>query len=77
MGIKRASADVGLMFIAYDFRRIGNILTRDRLMEYLRILVLLVFGKKDHSGLKKSLFRKSFLGIPVWEGNIAGSQVPA
>ncbi len=40
-GIKRASADVGLMFIAYNLRRIGNILTRDLLKEYLRILVSL------------------------------------
>jgi transposase len=38
-GIERASSDVGFMFIAYNLRRIGNILTRDRLMEYLRILL--------------------------------------
>jgi len=37
-GMSRASSDVGFMFIAYNLRRIGNILTRDRLMEYLRIL---------------------------------------
>jgi transposase len=46
-GIKRASADVGFMFIAYNLRRIGNILTSDRLREYLRILLslfLLVFN---------------------------------
>jgi len=39
-GINRASSDVGLMLIAYNLRRIVNILTRDRLKEYLRILVL-------------------------------------
>jgi len=38
-GIKRASSDVGFMFIAYNFRRIVNILTADRLKEYLRILI--------------------------------------
>jgi hypothetical protein len=38
-GINRASADVGFMFIAYNLRRIGNILTRDLLKEYLRILI--------------------------------------
>jgi len=38
-GIGRASSDVGFMFIAYNLRRIGNILTRDRLKEYLRILL--------------------------------------
>ena len=37
-GISRASADVGLMFIAYNLRRIGNILTMNVLKEYLRIL---------------------------------------
>ena len=40
-GMNRASSDVGLMFIAYNLRRIGNILSRDRLMEYLRILLSL------------------------------------
>jgi hypothetical protein len=37
-GMERASADVGFMFIAYNLRRIVNILTLDRLKEYLRIL---------------------------------------
>lgn len=37
-GIDRASSDVGFMFIAYNLRRIANILTRDVLKEYLRIL---------------------------------------
>jgi len=32
-GISRASSDVGFMFIAYNLRHIGNILTRDRFME--------------------------------------------
>ncbi len=38
-GIGRASSDVGFMLIAYNLKRIGNILTRDVLKEYLRILV--------------------------------------
>lgn len=38
-GMSRASSDVGLMFIAYNLRRIGNILTKDVLKEYLRILI--------------------------------------
>ena len=42
-GMSRASADVGFIFIAYNLRRIGNILTKDRLMEYLRILLSLFF----------------------------------
>jgi transposase len=40
-GKARASADVGLMFIAYNFRRIGNILTLKVLKEYLGMLVSL------------------------------------
>jgi hypothetical protein len=46
-GMSRASSDVGFMFIAYNLRRIGNILTHDRLKEYLMILLssfLLVFN---------------------------------
>ena len=39
-GISRASSDVGFMFIAYNLRRIGNILTSNVLKEYLRMLVL-------------------------------------
>ncbi len=41
MGMKRTGTDVGFMLIAYNLRRIGNILTQDRLKEYLRILVLM------------------------------------
>jgi transposase len=37
-GMERASSDVGLMLIAYNLRRIVNILTPDRLKEYLEIL---------------------------------------
>ena len=40
-GISRANADVGFMFIAYNLRRIGNILTGDLLKEYLRMFVSL------------------------------------
>lgn len=37
-GMKRASSDVGLIFIAYNLRRIVNILTRDQLRKYLSLL---------------------------------------
>jgi transposase len=40
-GIARAGSDVGFMFIAYNLRRIGNILTMNVLKEYLRILASL------------------------------------
>ena len=40
-GIHRASADVGLMFIAYNLRRISNIIEKNVLMQYLGVLALL------------------------------------
>jgi len=76
-GMNRASSDVGLMFIAYNLRRIGNILTRDRLMEYLRILVLMFLSKIHLSGLKNSLFRTTFFWLFVWDRKFPSSLVPA
>ena len=55
-GMGRASSDVGFMFIAYNLRRIGNILTRDRLREYLRILVLLFLSKNSPPQVTKQPF---------------------
>jgi transposase len=67
-GITRATADVGFMFIAYNLRRIGNILTKDRLREYLKILALLFFRKRDLQCRRISLFRtKSFLSSVLKE----------
>ena len=43
-GIKRASADAGLMFVAYNIRRIMNILGKDELKKYLEVLILLVLS---------------------------------
>jgi len=40
--IKRAEADVGLMFVAYNLRRIMNIIDKDLLKAYLRTLVLTI-----------------------------------
>jgi hypothetical protein len=63
-GIDRAGSDVGFMFIAYNLRRIGNILTRDVLKEYLRILVplfLAFFGL--NRGISRSCEIKLFPGI--------------
>ena len=76
-GIKRAGADVGFMLISYNLRRIGNILTSDRLREYLRILVLLFLGKKDHPRLKKSPLKPSFFRVPVWAVKYEWALVPA
>jgi hypothetical protein len=66
-GMARASADVGFMFIAYNLRRIGNILTRDLLKEYLRILVsqfLTIFDllRGILNQYKRSVFIEKVLG---------------
>ena len=46
-GVARASSDVGFMFIAYNLRRIANIVTPKVLKEYLRILVSLFLAISD------------------------------
>jgi hypothetical protein len=72
-GIERASADVGFMFIAYNLRRIGNILTSDRLKEYLRILVLMFLNKIHLSRLKDSFLEILFFRLSVWDKKFPGS----
>jgi hypothetical protein len=47
-GMDRASSDVGFMFIAYNLRRIINILGQNLLREYLRILLRPFFVVWDH-----------------------------
>jgi transposase len=44
-GKERASSDVGFMFIAYNLRRLINILSIECIKEYLKALVLSFFGK--------------------------------
>ena len=43
-GKKRASSDVGLMFTAYNIRRLINIVGKNELKKYLEVLVLLVLA---------------------------------
>jgi len=43
-GIERASADVGFMFIAYNFRRLLNIIGKDAFRNYLTSIVLSFFA---------------------------------
>lgn len=59
--IQRASADVGFMMIAYNLRRLINILGKDVLKEYLQMLLntffhitgLIWLNKIDFKGIKK------------------------
>jgi hypothetical protein len=76
-GINRASADVGFMFIAYNLRRIGNILTMNRLKEYLRILVSMFLSKIHLSWLKNSHFKTTFFRLSDWDIKFPGSLVRA
>ena len=56
-GKQRASADVGFMFIAYNLRRIINIVGKNALKKYLEVLVLLVSGKYRPIRLKINLLK--------------------
>ena len=58
-GIQRASADVGLMFIAYNIRRIMNILGKDELKKYLKEVVLIFSAQIRHISLQTSLLETS------------------
>jgi transposase len=55
--MKRASADVGLIFVAYNLRRIMNILGQDKLKAYLKALSLVFSSIMAHF---KAVSRSSF-----------------
>ena len=69
-GIGRASSDVGFMLIAYNLRRIGNILTMKRLKKYLRILASLfltitAFFRRKISRLGTFLFQDIICPVQI------------
>jgi hypothetical protein len=76
-GMKRAGSDVGFMFIAYNLRRIGNILTREMLKEYLRTLVSLFFGEKALNGPKSRSFLTTFSRNRIWGWELTESLISA
>lgn len=57
-GKERASADVGLMFIAFNLRRIINILGQEALKKYLRMLVFQFIQIFDPIRLKIMSYRQ-------------------
>lgn len=59
--IEHASADVGLIFTAYNLRRIFNILNKNTLKAWLKSLIL--FLRRDMTHLKPFPNPKSFLRI--------------
>ena len=72
-GMNRASSDVGFMFIAYNLRRIGNILTMNVLKEHLRILASLFLSKTDLYRLIYRIFETTFLRLSGWGREFRGS----
>jgi hypothetical protein len=64
-GIKRASADAGFMFTAYNLRRIMNIVDKNLLTKFLQELVFLFLRKKASlkcfiAKMKHSFFKHYF-----------------
>ena len=59
-GKESASADVGFMFVAYNIRRMINILGRDELKKYLEVLVSLILNLIRQYKQKISLFQSSY-----------------
>jgi transposase len=53
-GIRRASADVGLMFVAYNLRRLMNIIDKNTFKKFLSELALLLTAKKTLSKAYKA-----------------------
>ena len=58
-GIDKAAADVGLMFTAYNFKRLINIIGKQTLTEYLRMLVSLFLTLKRLLTTKTKRFKTS------------------
>jgi transposase len=56
---QRAGGDVGLMFIAYNLRRMINILGKEALDKYLKEVVLIFSGQIRHISLQLSLLKTS------------------
>ena len=63
-GIKRASADVGFIFIAYNLRRIMNIIDKNMLKKFLQELAALFLRKK--ALVKAIIFKKWLSAITKW-----------
>lgn len=54
-GLKRASADVGFMFVAFNLRRLMNIIDKNSFKKFLKELVSLFFRKPGVPNLFRSL----------------------
>ena len=63
-GIKRASADVGLMLVAYNLRRIFNLVDKEILKKFLRELALLFLAKRLFLDSFRAHLRTPFFANP-------------
>ena len=71
--IHHARADVGLMMIAYNLRRILNILGKDVLQKYLQTLLILFFCQMTEIWLKIMRFKEmQFFSHKLWKGKLKG-----
>lgn len=74
-GIKPASADVGLMFCAYNLRRIINLVDKNLLKKFLEELWLSLFGKITFiRGLVRLFFGSRIFHTCFSHSNIAGNK---
>lgn len=72
-GKARASSDVGLMFIAYNLRRLMNILDREMLKKYLRMLVLCFVSLFDLMRLQKLKYKEPNFLLKLFPINFENS----
>jgi len=72
-GKAKASADVGFMFIAYNLRRIMNILGQDMFKKYLKVLVLCFFQIFALFWLNKLNFKRGIFCNKYLSNNFANS----
>jgi hypothetical protein len=65
-GIKRATADVGLMFTVLNLRRLMNIIDKNEFKKFLQELALLLFSKTASLKRFTRLRRPLFLSLTFW-----------
>lgn len=72
-GKDRAGSDVGFMFIAYNLRRILNLVDTEMLKKYLRILILLLLQFIDSVRLQKLKYNKLIFLLKIFQLNFENS----
>lgn len=60
--MQHASADVGLIFTAFNLRRIFNLLDKNELKKYLKVLdFLFLILKSQFKAIRSTIFSKKWL----------------